>query len=113
MKDSKDQFETLKEELYHFLEERNWLKYHTPKNIAMSIAIEAAELMELFQWKNPPVKNILDDTNLLLKVEDELADILIYSISLARILNIDLFTCIKDKMNKNDERFPPNNSKLG
>lgn len=113
MTDTENQFEILKEQLNRFLEERNWFKYHTPKNIAMSIAIEAAELMELFQWEDPPAKQILDDAGILAQVEDELADILIYAISLARTLKIDLFSCITAKMDKNNERFPPNNTKLG
>ncbi|HUU77390.1 MAG TPA: nucleotide pyrophosphohydrolase [candidate division Zixibacteria bacterium] len=90
-----------------FLEDRNWKRYHTPKNIAMSIAIEAAELMELFQWSNPIVDEVILDKSLLEKIQDEIADILIYSISLGLSLDLDLFDCILKKMEKNDTRFPP------
>ncbi|HUT82237.1 MAG TPA: nucleotide pyrophosphohydrolase [Candidatus Bathyarchaeia archaeon] len=107
-----DQFEILKKDMMRFLEERDWIKFHTPKNIAMSIAIEAAELMELFQWTNPPKEEILVDEAILARIKDELADILIYSISMGLQLNIDLFACIKDKMNKNHERFPPKSKEI-
>ncbi|NHJ03847.1 MAG: nucleotide pyrophosphohydrolase [Candidatus Heimdallarchaeota archaeon] len=94
-----------------FLEDRNWKKYHTPKNIAMSIAIEAAELMELFQWSNPTIDDVMLDKSLLEKIQDEIADILIYSISLGLSLDLDLFKCIMKKMEKNVIRFPPVNKK--
>ena len=102
-----DQFEILKNKMNNFLSERDWHKYHTPKNIAMSIAIEAAELMELFQWINPSANEILDDMTILDKVKDEIADILIYAISLGLSLNLDLFSCINEKMMRNNNRFPP------
>ncbi|NHK32216.1 MAG: nucleotide pyrophosphohydrolase [Asgard group archaeon] len=107
----KDQFEILKDQLTNFLKERKWIKYHTPKNVAMSLAIEAAELMEIFQWEDPSIEEVINNEETLSRVEDELADILIYAISLARALNIDISSCINVKMTKNNERFPPNNTK--
>lgn len=110
-KDSVDKFNILKEMMDKFIEERDWKDFHSPKNLAMSIAIESSELMELFQWYNPTSKDVKEDNELLEKVKDEIADVLIYSISLASSLNIDLFACIKDKMKKNNVRFPAKNPK--
>ncbi|MHA1212003.1 MAG: nucleotide pyrophosphohydrolase [Candidatus Heimdallarchaeota archaeon] len=107
MTENQDQFETLKEHMAKFLEERDWLTYHSPKNVAMSIAIEAAELMEIFQWTDPTKAVILKDETIYKQIKDELADVMIYSISLALKLDIDLFDCILTKMSKNDKRFPP------
>ena len=97
----------LKKELDKFLEARDWKGYHNPKNVAMSVGIEAAELMELFQWNNPSIEEVKNNEELMTKVKDELADVLIYAISLARALDIDLFDCIKMKMDRNKKRFPP------
>ncbi|MBD3189836.1 MAG: nucleotide pyrophosphohydrolase [Candidatus Heimdallarchaeota archaeon] len=105
--DQKNHFEELKKEVEIFLERRNWKRYHTPKNLAMSIAIEAAELMELFQWGNLSTKEVLQDDQLLVKVKDEVADILIYVISLGRTLDLDLYNLILAKMEKNRQKFPP------
>ena len=104
----KDQFEYLKNKMKTFLEERNWLEYHTPKNLAMSISIESAELMELFQWADPSSQEVITNPELMPNVEDEIADIIIYCISLARSLDINLFDAIVKKMDKNNLRFPPN-----
>jgi NTP pyrophosphatase (non-canonical NTP hydrolase) len=112
MNTPKDQFEILKDQLTNFLEKRKWIKYHTPKNVAMSLAIEAAELMEIFQWDDPSIEEVINNKKQMSQVKDELADILIYAISLARALKIDVFSCINTKMMKNNERFPPNKTKF-
>ncbi|MHA1154821.1 MAG: nucleotide pyrophosphohydrolase [Candidatus Heimdallarchaeota archaeon] len=104
---SNDQFEYLKSKMDKFLEERNWKGYHTPKNIAMSISIEAAELMEIFQWINPSSLKVTTNQKLMAEIEDEVADIIIYTISLARSLDIDIFDIVNKKMDKNHLRFPP------
>ena len=70
MTGKKEQFDILKEKMAHFLKERDWEKYHTPKNIAMSIAIEAAELMELLQWSNPDKSTVISDRELISKIEE-------------------------------------------
>jgi len=104
----KEQFDILKEKMIQFLNERDWEKYHTPKNVAMSIAIEAAELMELLQWTNPERSAVISNQKLMSQLKDEIADIVIYTISLCLSLNIDIFECVLAKMDKNFERFPPN-----
>ncbi|MHA1441218.1 MAG: nucleotide pyrophosphohydrolase [Candidatus Heimdallarchaeota archaeon] len=110
-KASVNQFNTLKKMMDKFVEERDWREYHNPKNLAMSIAIESSELMELFQWDNPTSNEVMVDEDLMTKLRDEIADVMIYSISLASSLNIDLFACIKEKMDRNSIRFPEKNPK--
>ncbi|MFW9922127.1 MAG: nucleotide pyrophosphohydrolase [Candidatus Thorarchaeota archaeon] len=109
---SVSQFDILKEKMRIFLKERDWEKFHTPKNISMSIAIEAAELMELFQWTDLSDSEISMDTDLMARIKDEIADVLIYTLSLALRLELDLFDCIVEKMAKNIQRFPPQKSSL-
>jgi len=92
----------LMEEVKEFRDERNWEKYHTPKNLALSISVEAAELLELFQWKEDSLKNIEKE-----RLEEEMADIMIYLLALSEISGVDLKKSVKEKMEKNKERYPP------
>ena len=97
----------LREAIAGFVEERSWESFHTPKNLAMSIAIEAAELMELFQWHsgadapNPSSPQASDS-----EVADELADVLIYCFALANRMDIDLSMALRGKMERNADRYP-------
>ncbi len=91
-----------------FVGERAWEVYHTPKNLAMSIAIEAAELMEEFQWLTPEeTQAALADPARRAAIEDELADILIYCLSFANVTRTDLSAAVERKMARNEQRFPP------
>ena len=76
--------------LREFAAERDWDQYHSPKNLAMALAVEAAELMEIFQW-----------------VGDEIADICIYAIRLSDIMGVDLDAAIYRKIDQNIEKYPP------
>ena len=91
-----------------FIKRRDWTKYHTVKNLSMSISIEAAEIMELFQWltNEEATEKILSDSDLKTKLEDELADVLIYCLSLSYHTKIDLNKIIRKKLARNEERFP-------
>src|SRR6476469_1626203 len=90
-----------------FVEERDWRQFHSPKNLSMSLAIEAAELMEHFQWIDvAESRKIGDDPAKLGQVRDEVADVLCYVIALANELDIDLSTAIADKMVKNAAKYP-------
>ena len=81
----------LREVVKNFVIERDWEKYHSPKNLSMSISIESAELMEIFQWlSNKESYDLFKDKKQRKKIEDEIADIGIYLIDLCNILNIDL-----------------------
>jgi NTP pyrophosphatase (non-canonical NTP hydrolase) len=91
-----------------FVAEREWEKYHSSKNLAMSIAIEAAELMEHFQWRTAEDgQALLEDPEKKAEIEEELADILIYCLSFANQAEIDISEVVMAKMAKNQGRFPP------
>ncbi len=91
-----------------FIGERDWTEYHTPKNLAMSIAIEAAEIMELFQWvtNKEALDNLARDITLKTALEDELADVMIYCLSMASNCKIDIAQAIRNKLKVNQQRFP-------
>jgi NTP pyrophosphatase (non-canonical NTP hydrolase) len=77
----------------------------------MSISIEASELMELFQWKdNVPIEKIKKDEELMASVREELADVIMYSLSMAQRLNIDIEEAVEDKLEENRERFDEENA---
>lgn len=106
MNDKSVNIELLKERVEEFVEERDWIQYHKPKNLAMSISIEAAELMEIFQWSTVADSSKIADTDEFEHLKEELADVLIYSISLANRLDIDITQAILDKIEKNGLKYP-------
>ncbi|MBI4272539.1 nucleotide pyrophosphohydrolase [Candidatus Uhrbacteria bacterium] len=95
----------LSERIHEFCKERNWDKYHSPKNLAMSVAIEAGELMEHFQWieSNEAFDHGKKNSS---EISDEIADVAIYLFDLARTLEIDLGNAITKKMKKNAIKYP-------
>ena len=98
--------EELQEKYAEFKEKRDWEQFHQPKNIAMSISIEASELMELFQWKdNVSIEKIKQDSELMDGIREEMADIILYSLSMAQHLDIDLEKAVEEKLEENRERF--------
>ncbi|MFB6209136.1 MAG: nucleotide pyrophosphohydrolase [Candidatus Nanohaloarchaea archaeon] len=99
-------FKRLKEEYAKFKDQRDWEKFHQPKNIAMSISIEASELMELFQWKdNVSIERIKQDEDLMAGIREELADVVLYSLSMAQRLDIDIEKAVLEKLEENRQRF--------
>ncbi len=89
-----------------FVQSRDWAQFHTPKSIAMSLSVEAAELLDVFQWHdNLPATAYEDDPEIQAAVEDELADILIYALSMASAFQIDLGAATEQKLDKNTDRF--------
>ena len=85
-----------------FRDDRNWRQFHNPKDLAISLSLEASELLEIFQWS-------ADDLECLEKLEmvkEELADVLSYAILLADRYSLDLNEIIQDKMKKNAEKYP-------
>lgn len=90
------------ERLNKFRVERDWKKFHTPENLAKSIVIEAAELLENFQWLD---RGKLDN------VKDELADILIYCLLLCEEYNLDFKQIISDKITSNEKKYPVDKAK--
>jgi len=103
--DNSTTLQTLKSAVRTFVKDREWEKYHTPRNLAESISIEASELLELFQWSLEEETSSLDSAKLS-QLEDELADILVYCISLANVTNIDISTVVLNKMKRNEEKYP-------
>jgi len=101
----KGEFTQLAERLRSFARDRDWDRFHTPKNLAASVAIEAAELQEVFQWLTDSEAAILSPDQLA-KVREELADVAIYAIRLADRLGIDLPQAIDAKIIANEVRYP-------
>lgn len=90
-----------------FVAEREWSVYHSPKNLAGSIAIEAAELMEHFQWIDETAScAVADDPEARAAAGEELADVVGYSLAMASALKIDLARAVRDKMRKNHAKYP-------
>src|SRR3989442_14355959 len=82
-----------------FVDERDWRQFHSPKNLSMSLAIEAAELMEHFQWIDAAEsRRVGDDSAKLADVRDEMADVLCYLLAIANELEIELSDAMRDKM---------------
>lgn len=94
--------EEIFEEIIKFQKERDWKKFHTPENLAKSISIEAAELLEHFQWGKD--YDVVD-------VSEELADVLIYSFYMVDSLNLDVKEIIFNKMEKNALKYPVEKSR--
>ena len=95
----------LKEVVASFVKDRDWEQFHSPKNLSMSIAIEAAELMEHFQWVRPGEVQSFDDAKQL-GVREELADVVCYCLAFANAMEIDLTSAVRQKMIRNAEKYP-------
>jgi dCTP diphosphatase len=97
----------LKKRVKKFVDDRDWAKYHNPKDVAVSITIEAAELVEIFQWvKDSEQDKITQDSAKMQKLKDELADVMIYCVSLANVLDIDIGQAVLQKIAKNKGKYP-------
>lgn len=101
----KDPLIELRDTLRAFTREREWDRYHTPKNLAMALIVEAAELAEHFQWLTAEESQSPQDGKRE-KIRDELADVLIYLVELADTLDIDLAAAARDKIGKNALKYP-------
>ena len=88
-----------------FVAERDWHQFHSPKNLSMALSIEAAELMENFQWVSLE-ESRKPDKEKLQNLTDELADVLCYALAIANELNIDVASAMKNKMVKNRAKYP-------
>ncbi|MFW9951602.1 MAG: nucleotide pyrophosphohydrolase, partial [Candidatus Thorarchaeota archaeon] len=94
-----------KKEVKKFVENRNWNKYHTPKNLVQAINCEAGELSQLLLFKNYTKDDIWKDESLLTNISDEIADVFIYLISLINALDLDLCQIFINKMEKNKKKY--------
>ena len=94
----------LKDAVRRVVEERGWERYHNLKDLAIALAVEAAELLDVFKWRDPG--RVEGDERLMGQVRDELADVLIYALRLADVAGIDVSMAIHDKLRKNAEKYP-------
>jgi NTP pyrophosphatase (non-canonical NTP hydrolase) len=98
--------ERLQDEVRRFADARAWETFHTPKNLAMALAVEAAELMEHFQWLTPGESAVLPAARRR-EVAQEIADVLIYLVRLADVLGIDALSAAFAKLPVNARKYPP------
>ncbi len=90
-----------------FREERDWRRFHTPKNLAMAIAIEAGELQELFLWKEEAeIQTALRDRQFHTRLQEEMADVLIFLLYLGEAAGVELGSAVREKIRKNAEKYP-------
>lgn len=95
-----------------FAQERNWEQFHSPKNLSMALAAEAAELLEIFQWlTEEQSKNLINNENEIASVREEIADVFIYLARLATTLNIDIEKAVIEKIAVNEKKYPVELSK--
>src|SRR6267143_44884 len=95
----------LRDTLRRFVEERDWDQYHSPKNLAAALCVEAAELLEHFQWLTEDESKSLPSEQLA-KVREEIADVLLYLVRLADKLNVDLLDAAANKIAVNARKYP-------
>jgi NTP pyrophosphatase (non-canonical NTP hydrolase) len=99
------ELDRLKLELRKFAKQRDWDKYHSPKNLSMALVVEAGELLELFQWMTEQKSKKLDRKTLI-AAEQEIADVQIYLVRLADKIDIDIAKAVSKKMHLNRSRYP-------
>jgi NTP pyrophosphatase (non-canonical NTP hydrolase) len=93
-----------------FRDERDWMQFHDPKNMAVSIILEASELLEHFQWKTKEEVEAYVRQNRL-EISDEIADIALYLFELADNLGLDLISVMEEKLKKNEAKYPVEKAK--
>ncbi len=95
----------IREIVRQFVSERDWDKFHTPKNLATALSVEASELLEPFQWLVSGDKSELDEAKRT-AIRHEMADVLVYLVRLADKLDVDLFEAVEEKMVLNRAKYP-------
>ena len=105
-----DRLAELQDAVEAFVAERDWAQFHTPKNLAMGVAIEAAEIMEHFQWSTGEESRALAAEKRAM-VANEIGDVLIYLLRLARVLDIDPVAAATDKLAQNRRKYPVEKAK--
>ncbi|WP_228973379.1 nucleotide pyrophosphohydrolase [Streptomyces sp. DH12] len=97
----------LQRRLAEFAASREWQPYHTPKNLAAALSVEAAELLEIFQWLTPEeAARVMDDPETAHRVADEVADVLAYLLQFCGALGVDPLAALSAKIDRNERRFP-------
>ena len=109
MSDELTQIKQLRDKVREFVNERNWNRYHHPKELAISIVIEAAELLEIFQWdEKMDIQKMKDDEKTMSKIKDEVADVMTYILCLSNQLDLDLSEIVLAKIEKNHTKYDKN-----
>ena len=98
--------EVIKKKLREFSKERDWEQYHSPKNLAMALSVEVAELVEIFQWSNEGGLDVTKDPIQKNKIKNEIADIFNYLVKLIDALEIDIEEASLRKIKENAEKYP-------
>ena len=107
MNDNDTTVAELRKMFAEFVSRRNWEQFHDPKNLASSIAIEAAELMEHFQWvRSDQLDEVREDPKQLAAIREELADVTAFVLAFANSMDIDIASAVADKMAKNAQKYP-------
>jgi len=92
-------------QLKQFAAERDWDQFHSPKNLSMALAVEASELLEIFQWMQES-ESLAPDAVTRARISDELADVFVYCLLMCNKLDIDLLEAARHKLQKNAEKYP-------
>lgn len=100
-----DSLTNLRQRIDQFVTERDWAQFHTPKNLSMALIVEAAELVEQFQW-NTPEESLQLSPEKREAVSHELADTFVYLLRIAEVLNIDLIEAANQKIDLNAKKYP-------
>lgn len=101
-----DQLVMLRQRIDHFSELRNWGKYHSPKNLAMAMSVEVAELMEIFQWQDGAESYASLSDGKKVAVTHEVADVFIYLMRFCSVTGIDPLLAVEEKLKLNDAKYP-------
>lgn len=97
----------LQRRLVDFAAARDWQPFHTPKNLASALSVEAAELLEVFQWLTPEqAAGVMADPATAHRVRDEVADVLAYLLQFCAVLDVDVLAALDAKIDRNELRFP-------
>jgi NTP pyrophosphatase (non-canonical NTP hydrolase) len=101
-----DSLDDLTRRVDAFAAARDWHRFHSPKNLASALIVEAGELLEHFQWLTEAQSQSLDDARKA-EVADEMADVLLYLVQMSNVMKVDLIAAAQRKIERNETRFPP------
>ena len=96
----------IQKRLRKFAVDRDWEKFHSPKNLTMALSVEVAELVEIFQWSNSGGLDEIENPDIRKNIEEELADIFIYLLKISDKLHLDIEKTIYQKIEKNENKYP-------
>jgi NTP pyrophosphatase (non-canonical NTP hydrolase) len=97
----------IRNKLRKFAKDRNWDQFHSPKNLSMAVAAEAAELLEIFQWlTEEQSREIINNEKEMSLIKEEIADVVIYLVRLADKLNVDIEKAVLEKIALNEKKYP-------